>query len=242
MTGSFEAVVNCTYRPSEAVLLANGFESFHVQELVIGSSDPERHGLGLRRKLRLLSTHTQETPIFFHMVKTDSKSVSDVIDQMADVGLEMMIYSFGADFNMESNDTDYLKRIASNIAYANSKGIEVGGYDLIVWTRKVQNNWMAVGGKGACIASGWYDYLLARVVNFIDSTNLSMVETDGPYPRYTCSSKTHPHHLGLQDSVYWQLKLQSKFYRNLREKEVYINQPDGYFYQGGSRTGSLILP
>ena len=240
MPGSFEGVVNCTYPQHALVPLANGFESFHVHELVIGSSDPERYGLALRRKIRLLAPHTQENPIFFHMVKTDSKSVRAVIDQMADVGFEMMIYSFGDDFNMESNDTDYLKRIASDIAYANSKGIEVGGYDLIVWTREVQTAWMDVGGDGACIASGWYDYLLERVVNFIDNTNLSMVETDGPYPGYTCSSETHSHHSGIDDSIYWQLKLQSKFYRILRGKEVYINQPDDYFYQGGSRAGSLI--
>jgi hypothetical protein len=41
------------------------------------------------------------------------------------------------------------------IAYANSKNIEVGGYDLIVWTRGVASYWMDVGGDGACIASGW---------------------------------------------------------------------------------------
>ena len=240
MPGSFEGVVTCSYPQSGLVPLADGFESFHVHELVIGSSDPERYGLAIRRKLRLLAPHTQENPIFFHMVKPDSKSVHAVIDQMADVGFEMMIYSFGSGFDMESNNTDYLKRMALDIAYANSKGIEVGGYDLIVWTRGVQNAWMDVGADGACIASGWYDYLLERVVNFIDYTGLSMVETDGPYPGYSCSSTKHSHHRNVDDSVYWQLKLQSEFYRVLREKEVYINQPDNYFYQGGSRTGLFI--
>lgn len=43
----------------------------------------------------------------------------------------------------------------ADIAYANSKGIEVGGYDLIVWTREVSSFWMDIGGSGACIASGW---------------------------------------------------------------------------------------
>jgi hypothetical protein len=74
----------------------------------------------------------------------------------------------------------------------------------------------------------------------MDETGLSMVETDGPYPGYPCSSSNHSHHHGLDDSVYWQLKLQSIFYRILREREVYINQPDDYFYQGGSKTGNKI--
>jgi len=44
----------------------------------------------------------------------------------------------------------------SEIAYANSKGIEVGGYDLIVWTRGgVPDYYVAEGGQGTCIASSW---------------------------------------------------------------------------------------
>ena len=46
---------------------------------------------------------------------------------------------------------------------------------------------------------------------------------------------------GYSDSVYWQQKLQSEFYFKLVEKGVYINQPDNYFYQGGSRTGKNSL-
>ena len=42
---------------------------------------------------------------------------------------------------------------------------------------------------------------------------------------------------GNTDSVYWQQKLQAIFYNKLGEKGVYVNQPDRYFYQGGSRTG-----
>jgi len=44
----------------------------------------------------------------------------------------------------------------SEIAYANSKGIEVGGYDLIVLTRGgVPDYYHADGGQGTCIASSW---------------------------------------------------------------------------------------
>ena len=46
---------------------------------------------------------------------------------MAEVGFEMMIYSFGSGFSIEtSNETD-IQRIADDIAYARSKGIEVNG-------------------------------------------------------------------------------------------------------------------
>ena len=46
-------------------------------------------------------------------------------------------------------------KMKSEIAYANSKGIEVGGYDLIVLTRGVPEYWRDIGGDGACIASSW---------------------------------------------------------------------------------------
>lgn len=236
MPGSFQQAVNCTYPQSGLVPLKDGFESFRVHLLAVGSSDPERFGLALRKKMRLLAPHTQENPIFFHMTNSDSPSLREVMDQLADVGFEMLIFSFGSSFDMESDDPAYLERMTADIAYANSKGIEVGGYDLIVWTRGVPNYWMAAGSDGACIASGWYDYLLTRVLNFMDRTGLSMVETDGPYPGYKCSSTNHSHHQGVDDSQYWQLKLQSEFYKILREKEIYINQPDNYFYQGGSKT------
>ena len=47
------------------------------------------------------------------------------IDQMAEVGFEMMIYSFGSGFSIEISNESYLKHIADDIAYAHSKGIEV---------------------------------------------------------------------------------------------------------------------
>ena len=49
------------------------------------------------------------------------------------------------------------------------------------------------------------------------------------------------HFQGYTDSVYWQQKLQADFYYRLAENSVYVNQPDRYFYQGGSRTGLFKL-
>ena len=41
------------------------------------------------------------------------------------VGFEMMIYSFGSGFSLESNDSKYLDNIRDDIAYAHWNGIEV---------------------------------------------------------------------------------------------------------------------
>ena len=44
---------------------------------------------------------------------------------------------------------------------------------------------MDVGGDGACIASGWYDFLLTRMLAFMDYTGLSMVETGEKQKHHT---------------------------------------------------------
>lgn len=116
---------------------------------------------------------------------------------------------------------------------------QVGGYDLICLDRSnVNPAWQAGGNEGdLCFASGWYDHLRGLVSNFINETGLSMLETDGPYGGETCNSPHHKHHHGLEDSVYRQTQLQGQFYADLRARGLFINQPDNYFFQGGSKSG-----
>lgn len=240
MLGSFEPVVNCTYELQPYVPINKGFESFRVHELVIGSTDPERVGLAKRRLMRLLAPQTQENPIFFHLTNASSEAMRAAVDQMSEVGFEMLIYSFGSGVDMESTNQTYLEQIAADVAYARKKNIEVGAYDLIALTRKVKPEWMAVGGSGACFASGWYDDLLNHLLMFFNKTGMTMIETDGPYGGYSCSATNHSHHTGYQDSIYWQQKLQGEFYSILQERGIYTNQPDRFFYQGGSKTGRFL--
>ena len=63
-----------------------------------------------------------------------------------------------------------------------------------------------------------------------------MVETDGPYGGSICAATNHTHHSSVSDSVYWQTRLQAQLYSDLRAQNVFINQPDNYFYWGGSKT------
>ncbi len=236
MPGSFEAVVNCSYSVAPLLILDSSFESFSVHELVIGSNDPERAGLAKRRLLRLLAPQTQENPIFFHMVNNHSSAVRELLDQMANVGFEMMFYSFGSGFNLESASKAYMAEISEIVIYAASRGIEIGAYDLIALTRHVKKQWMA-NNQSACFASGWYDFLRFRILDFMENTGMTAIETDGPYGGYSCPSQTHAYHHGYQDSVYQQDLLQGKFYMELQSRGVYINEPDNYFFQGGSKTG-----
>ena len=50
------------------------------------------------------------------------------------VGFEMMIYSFGSGFSLESNDSKYLDNIRDDIAFAHWNGIEVTSLLLVsIW-------------------------------------------------------------------------------------------------------------
>ena len=80
----------------------------------------------------------------------------------------------------------YISQLSKSISYANDRGIEVGGYDLIDLDRSFGPDWDAVmiggGVEGsACFASSWVDHLYPLVDHKVVSANLTMIETDGPW-------------------------------------------------------------
>eukprot|EP01061_Rhynchopus_euleeides_P012170 TRINITY_DN21794_c0_g1_i1.p1 TRINITY_DN21794_c0_g1~~TRINITY_DN21794_c0_g1_i1.p1 ORF type:complete len:724 (+),score=276.15 TRINITY_DN21794_c0_g1_i1:54-2225(+) len=238
--GAVEPLLNCSYTlgPGAVVSPQETFESFQVLALIADSAELERHTLSRHRMTQMLAPHTTENPVFFHGTNSSAAGVRAAIDQMAEVGFELFIFSFGSGFNLESDDPKYLAEIKSLVDYAKAKGIEVGGYDLICLDRgnSIKAEWRAIGNEGnACFASGFYDYLHERISSFVDSTGLAFLETDGPYGGGSCSSTSHEHHHNEEDSVYRQTQLQNTFYHEMRAQNVYINQPDNYFFQGGNR-------
>ena len=58
---------------------------------------------------------------------TDSAGVRQAVDDAAEVGIEMIVQSFGTSFRMEDNSSLYMDLIREEIRYAHSKKIEVGG-------------------------------------------------------------------------------------------------------------------
>ena len=71
------------------------FQSFKAIELVLDSTVKERSGLAVRRMKRLLAPASQENPIFMHLTAapTDSKGVEAAIDQMQEVGFEVLLHA-----------------------------------------------------------------------------------------------------------------------------------------------------
>ena len=107
--------------------MVSEFDTYHVLELFTDTFDLERIALSRHRMTRLLAPQTQENPIFFHGTNSTTAGFQSAIDQMAEVGFEMYIYSFGSGFRLEDLSNANIEAIATNVKYARSKGIEVGG-------------------------------------------------------------------------------------------------------------------
>ena len=207
---------------------------------------PERKSMGLRRMRRLLAPAVQENPIFMHLTADPHNltAVDATLAQMSQVGFEMAIFSFGSGFDLESSDPVFLATVKNFTATARAAGIEVGAYDLIAETRNPpEYEWSSLDADSgepngnACFASKWVDFLSDAVARFVNETGFAAIETDGPFGGQPCASTAHAYHRDVNDSVFRQNYLQEKFYQSLRTRNLYIHQPDDYFYHGASKSG-----
>ena len=80
----------------------------------------------------------------------------------------------------------------------------------------------------------WVDKLSPLVEGKV-AAGLGLVETDGPYGGGCLQCKNHTHHHGVEDSVYWQTRLQTEFYNVMRSKGISVNAPDRYFGAGANK-------
>eukprot|EP01084_Bolivina_argentea_P058446 106746_1 len=127
-------------------------ETFRVLEIVLNIQSKlgnfERFGLSKRRMVSFLSPSTTENPIYAATIdSTNQKDLENYIDQCAECGFELLIFSFGSGFNMEKVDNKTLQFYADIIEYGANKGIEIGGYDLIMEDRSYGNGEYAVIGS-----------------------------------------------------------------------------------------------
>ncbi len=135
-------------------------------------------------------------------------------------------------------------RLAADIAYCHAlpHPIEVGAYDLIGWTRDLGRGWASLLPDGtdsgnACFSSGWGEFLRAAVLDFVNATGLSAVETDGPYAGYGCSNASHAGHAGDLNAVAQQSRVMGGMYSDLQSAGTHINAPDSWFPFGISKMG-----
>ena len=230
------------------VQLAPGemFTSFRTWLVIHDSTDRERQGLFIRHAHRALAPWSTESPVMMHVRNADTKSFRSAVDQCAEVGFEMIIYTFGSGLDVEKQDSAYIAKVKADVDYAHSKGLEVGAYSLFSSRRiddandvinpKTGKPGGAIFGNAPCFASSWGTNYLHKLTNFLAQTGLDLLEHDGPYPGDICASTSHPGHRGEADSQWVNWRISADLYTWCRERGIYINQPDYYFFSGGNKT------
>ncbi|HOY60069.1 MAG TPA: hypothetical protein PK640_18270, partial [Verrucomicrobiota bacterium] len=92
-------------------------------------------------------------------------------------------------------------------------------------------------GVMPCLGATWGSNYLAQLQHFMRFAGLGVLEHDGSYPGDQCASTNHPFHRVLADSQWVQWKAITGLYQWCRSQGVYLNIPDWYFLNGGSKTG-----
>ncbi len=218
--------------------------SIRCFELLRDGSDRERRGLAQRRMYRTIAPWTQENPVMVHLISSNPAAIKKMIDQCAEVGVEMIILSFGSGMNLENTDPAYQAKYRELADYAKEKGIVIGAYSLL-GSRGAATAADNCGGPGArvrfgtmpCLGAVWGQNYLKNLRAFFDNTGFGILEHDGSYPADTCAHTDHPGHRGLGDSQWVQWTAITDFYKDCRAKGIFLNVPDWYFLNGSSKTG-----
>lgn len=227
------------------VKLAPGdtLDSIASFELLFGTEYYEQRLIEVKEMYRRIAPWCTDTVTFFHLISNSPRAIRKAVDQCREIGIEMIIQSFGSGVNVESGSARYLNRIKKAYDYGHSKGIRMGAYTLAY-----VKNYRPVKGDEAlnhdashicrCLATDWSKQYMKKVLRFIDRTGADAVEIDGPYGMLMCAGgKTHNHD-DFTDSQYKQWKAAvSDWYREIKKRGVYINAPDWHFLNGTNRTG-----
>lgn len=216
-------------------------ESITAFELLFGAEYYEQRLIEVKTMYRKIAPWCTDNVLFFHLISNSSQAIRKAVDQCAEIGIEMIIQSFGSGVNMESGRKSYLERIKKAYDYGHKKGIRMGAYTLAY-----VKNYRPVRGDEAlnhdgshicrCLATEWSQKYMKDVLRFIDETGADAVEIDGPYGMLMCSGgKTHLHD-DFTDSQYKQWKMSVvDWYKEIKKRGVYINAPDWHFLNGTNR-------
>ncbi len=233
--------------PDVAIEPRGSLTTFRVWETPLDTREQERKGLFLRKMYRTISPWVTENPIFMHLVNSKEEVVKAAIDQCAEVGYEMIILSFGSGVNMENESEANYRKFKELVDYANSKGIELGGYSLLssrwiseevdVINPKTGKRGGMIFGSSPCLSSQWGHDYFRKIKTFFEKTGMTVFENDGSYPGNVCASTTHAHHNGLNDSQWKQYAQIQGLYKWMRSEGIYMNIPDFYINSGTNKVG-----
>ncbi|MCF6358386.1 MAG: hypothetical protein L3J54_11325, partial [Draconibacterium sp.] len=224
------------------------FESIRTFMLPYDSYDKERNGLALRKMYRIIAPWITENPLMFHITRSDWENYTEGIDQAAEVGYEMVNFSFGSGFNAEDESEKNYNKMKKYARYADEKGIKIGTYSLLA-SRRISDKddvvnpktgktgGFATFGNSPCLCSEWGEEYFRKMYKVFSETGFMTFTHDGNYPGDVCASTKHPGHEGLGDSQYKQWKVITDFYKWCKSKGIYLRVPDYYYLSGSNQCG-----
>ena len=233
--------------PDVTIPSGESFSSHRTFVVVHDSSERERKTLAIRKLFRTAAPWTTENPIMLHLTTTDPVKARAAIDQAADVGFEMVIFSFGSGLEAEDASPANIAKFKAFADYAHSKGLQIGCYSLLA-SRHIDEANDAINpktgkpggltfGYSPCLQSQWGIDYFKHIKSFLEGTGFDLLEHDGSYPGDPCASTNHPGHKGLEDSQWKQWQAIIDLYAWCRERGIFLNVPDWYVLAGSNKTG-----
>jgi hypothetical protein len=226
----------------------DSFESIRSFMIPYDSYDKERKGLALRKMYRTVAPWVTENPMMFHITRSKWDEYTNGIDQAAEVGYEMVNFSFGSGFNPEDESDKNYAKMKKYAEYADSKGIKIGTYSLLASRRISERDdvvnpntgrtgGFATFGNSPCLESEWGHEYFRKMYRMFSETGFMTFTHDGSYPGDVCASTDHPGHDGLGDSQYKQWKRITDYYKWCKANGIYLRVPDYYYLSGSNQNG-----
>jgi len=207
----------------------------------------ELRGKDIRSAWKGLAPWTTDNPLMLHLTSTNENNVHTAVEQCAECGFEMLIFSFGSGLNMEDTSSENINKFRSFAEYAHARGIRIGGYSLLasrsisatddVIIPETGRTGGTIFGNSPCLCSASGPDYFKRIKTFLEATGFDLLEHDGSYPIDVCASTKHPGHKGKADSQWRQFELIRDLYLWCRKKGIYLNVPDTYFLCGSNKVG-----
>ncbi len=230
------------------VAAGDSFESIRSFMIPYDSYDKERKGLALRKMYRTVAPWITENPMMFHITRSKWEEYTEGVDQAAELGYEMVNFSFGSGFNPEDESEANYNKMKKYADYANTKGIKIGTYSLLASRRISEKDdvvnpktgktgGFATFGNSPCLGSEWGQEYFRKMYKLFSETGFKTFTHDGSYPGDICASTEHPGHKNLGDSQYKQWKMITDFYKWCKSQGIYLRVPDYYYLNGSNQNG-----
>jgi len=146
--------------PDAEVAAGETFTGLRAYELLHTARYYEQKMIEVKEMYKRIAPWVLESPLIFHITSDIQKLLREAIDDISEVGFDMLIQSFGSMVNLENIGPFNIWRHKKVYTYARSKGIAAGGYTLAIIKnyrpiKGLERNPNDKAGIVRCLATEW---------------------------------------------------------------------------------------